>query len=58
MKKIFNLVTRLSLALLLIGAVIFPAKSFAADNPESEGIKAFRQALKSDSDAMDRIFCI
>ena len=55
MKKIFNLVTRLSLALLLI-AVIFPAKSFAADNPESEGIKAFRQALKSDSDAMDRIF--
>ena len=55
MKKFFNLVTRLSLILLLLG-VIFPAKSFAADNPESEGMKAFRQALTKDSDALDRIF--
>ena len=56
MKKFFNVVARLSLALLLLGAVIFPAKSFAADDPNSEGIKAFRQALTEDSDAMDRIF--
>ncbi len=56
MKKFFNLVARLSVALLVLGAVIFPAKSFAADNPESEGIQAFRQALTKDSDAADRIF--
>ena len=56
MKKFFNLVTRLSLALFLLGAVIFPAKTFAADDPNSEGMQAFREALTSDSDALERIF--
>ena len=52
MKKFFGLCA----ALLLLCAVIFPAKTFAADDPNSEGIKAFREALLSDSDAADRIF--
>ena len=52
MKKFFGLCT----ALLLLCAVIFPAKTFAADDPNSEGIKAFREALLADSDAPDRIF--
>ena len=52
MKKFFGLCT----ALLLLCAVIFPAKTFAADDPDSEGIKAFREALLADSDAPDRIF--
>lgn len=32
------------------------ATAFAADDPNSEGIRAFREALVSDSDAKDRIF--
>ena len=52
MKKFFGLCT----ALLLLCAVIFPAKTFAADDPNSEGIKAFREALVSDSDAFNRLF--
>lgn len=52
MKKIFGLCA----AVLLLCAMIFPAKSFAADDPNSEGIRAFREALASDSDAKDRIF--
>ena len=51
--KIFN---RLCIAVLLLCAMIFPAKTFAADDPNSEGMKAFREALVSDSDAPDRIF--
>ena len=51
--KIFN---RLCIAVLLLCATIFPAKTFAADDPNSEGMKAFREALVSDSDALDRIF--
>ncbi len=54
--KIFNSVMRLCAVLLLLGVMIFPAKSFAADDPNSEGIKAFREALIADSDALDRIF--
>ena len=46
----------LSAALLLLCAVIFPAKTFAADDPNSEGMKAFREALLADSDAPDRVF--
>ena len=56
MKKFFDLLARLSIAVLLLGAVIFPAKSFAADDPNSEGMKAFREALLADSDAEDRVF--
>lgn len=52
MKKIFGLCA----ALLVLCAVIFPAKTFAADDPNSEGMMAFREALLSDSDAVDRIF--
>ena len=42
--------------MLLVSAIIFPAKTFAADDPNSEGMQAFRQALESDSDKLDRIF--
>ena len=52
MKKIFGLCA----ALLMLCAIIFPAKTFAADDPNSEGMAAFREALLSDSDAADRIF--
>ena len=52
MKKIFGLCA----ALLMMCAIIFPTKTFAADDPNSEGIAAFREALTSDSDATDRIF--
>lgn len=52
MRKIFNLCA----AILLLCVTIFPAKSFAADDPNSEGMQAFRQALTADSDAVDRIF--
>lgn len=52
MKKFFGL----CMALFMLCTVIFPAKTFAADNPESEGIKAFREALTSDSDKIDRVF--
>lgn len=51
--KILN---RLCVALLILCATIFPAKTFAADDPNSEGMKAFREALVSDSDAIDRVF--
>ena len=52
MKKIFNLCA----AILLLCVMIFPAKSFAADDPNSEGMQAFRQALTSDSGVIGRIF--
>ncbi len=52
MKKIFVLCA----ALLMLCTMIFPAKTFAADDPNSEGIKAFREALTSDSDKLERIF--
>lgn len=52
MKKLFGLCA----AIMLLCAMIFPAKSFAADDPNSEGIRAFREALVSDSSAKDRIF--
>lgn len=52
MKRFFSLCA----ALLMLCAVIFPAKSFAADDPNSEGIKAFREALTSDSDTPDKVF--
>ncbi|MBO4779144.1 MAG: hypothetical protein J5497_00755, partial [Selenomonadaceae bacterium] len=54
--KNFKWLSRLCAVLLLLSAVIFPAKSFAADDPDSEGMKAFREALVSDSDALGRIF--
>lgn len=52
MKRLFGLCA----AVLLLCAVLFPAKTFAADDPNSEGMQAFREALVSDSDALDRIF--
>ena len=52
MKKVFGLCA----AVLLLCAVLFPAKTFAADDPNSEGMQAFREALVSDSDALERIF--
>ena len=54
MRKCFTILARLSVIVLLLGAIIFPTKTFAAE--ESEGMKAFREALLSDSDAMNRIF--
>ena len=54
--KNFSWVSRLCVALLVLCAMIFPAKTFAADDPNSEGMKAFREALVSDSDALERIF--
>ena len=54
--KNFSLLSRLCAVLLLLSAVIFPAKTFAADDPNSEGMQAFREALTRDSDALDRIF--
>ena len=52
MKKFFGICAAI---VLVLSAAIFPAKSFAADT-ESEGMKAFRQALTQDSDSLDRIF--
>ena len=52
MKKIFGLCA----ALLMLCAVIFPGKTFAADNPNSEGIKAYREALTSYSADSEKIF--
>ena len=52
MKKIFGICA----ALFMLCAIIFPAKTFAADDPNSAGIAAFREALTSDSDAANRIF--
>ena len=52
MKKLFGLCA----AVMLLCAMLFPAKTFAADDPNSEGIRAFREALVSDSDALERIF--
>lgn len=52
MRKFFGLCA----AVLLLCAVLFPAKTFAADDPNSEGMQAFREALVSDSDALERIF--
>lgn len=52
MKKFFSLCA----ALLMLCMVIFPAKSFAADDPNSEGIKAFREALRSTSDKTGNVF--
>ena len=52
MKKLFGLCA----AVLLLCAALFPAKTFAADDPNSEGMQAFREALLSDSDALERIF--
>ena len=49
MKKFLNL----TLLVVLLGVLILPVKTFAAD---SEGIAAFREALVSDSDAPDRVF--
>lgn len=52
MKKFFGLCA----ALLMLCAVIFPAKTFAADDPNSEGIKAFREALTSYSADKEIVF--
>ena len=54
MRKIFDLAVRLCVVVLLLSAIILPTKTFAAE--ESEGMKAFREALLSDSDAENRIF--
>ena len=56
MKNFFNRLSRLCAIVLLLGAMIFPAKTFAADDPNSPGMQAFREALLSDSDALDRVF--
>ena len=48
MKKFFAMLT------LLICMTVTTA--FAADDPNSEGIRAFREALVSDSDALGRVF--
>ena len=52
MKKFLGLCA----ALLMLCTVIFPAKTFAADDPNSEGIKAYREALTSYSEEGERIF--
>ena len=52
MKKFFSLCA----ALLMLCAVIFPVKTFAADDPNSEGIKAYREALTSYSAESEKIF--
>ncbi len=49
MKKFLAIVT-------LLVCMLTATTVFAADNPDSEGIKAFREALTSDSDALERIF--
>ena len=55
MKKFFNSFTRLLAAVLVAGAIFFPAKSFAAEmNPAD--VEAFREALANDSDPLDRVF--
>ena len=54
--KTFKWLARLCVTLLVLSATLFPAKSFAADDPNSEAMQAFREALTSDSDALDRIF--
>ena len=40
----------------MLCAVIFPVKTFAADDPNSEGIKAYREALTSYSAESEKIF--
>ena len=55
MKKFFDSFTRLLAAVLVAGAIFFPAKSFAADM-NSADVQAFREALEKDSDALDRVF--
>lgn len=52
MKKIFGLCA----ALLMLCTMIFPAKTFAADDPNSEGIKAYREALSSYSADAEKYF--
>lgn len=52
MKKFFGLCA----ALLMLCAVIFPAKTFAADDPNSEGIQAYREALTSYSSDREKVF--
>ncbi len=54
--KTFKWLARLCVTLLVLSATLFPAKSFAADDPNSEAMQAFREALTSDSDALERIF--
>ena len=56
MGKVFSVLSRMFVAILLVGTAFLPTQAFAADNPNSEGMKAFRQALESDSDAIDRVF--
>ena len=52
MKKFLNLCA----AVLMLCAMIFPTKTFAADDPNSEGIKAYREALTSYSAEAEKIF--
>lgn len=52
MNKIFKLCAAI---VLILSVALFPAKTSAAET-ESEGMKAFRQALTQDSDALERIF--
>ena len=52
MKKIFKLIA----ALFVLCAMIFPTKSFASSDPNSEEFMAFREALTKDSDSPERIF--
>ncbi len=54
--KSFKMLSCLCAVVLLLCATIFPVKTFAADDPNSEGVQAFREALTKDSDALDRIF--
>ena len=56
MERVFKVLSRIFVAVLLVSTAFLPAQAFAADNPNSEGMKAFRQALESDSDAIDRVF--
>lgn len=52
MKKLFGLCA----AVLMLCVMIFPTKTFAADDPNSEGIKAYREALTSYSAEAEKIF--
>ena len=55
MKNFFSMISRVCIAVLFLSAAFIPAKTFAADT-ESEGVKAYREALNSYSEEAERIF--
>ncbi len=55
MKKFFSMISRICVAVFLLSVAFIPAKTFAADM-ESEGVKAYREALSSYSEESESIF--